>query len=221
MSSARGFFPPRKRPKPQPEPLARLSEEFERLASLCSGPETTFRALLGSMTPREHGLLTLLLCVLFASQVPLLGLSIPFGAMVAMAGGRMALGKGPWIPRRLLDRRLPSTLFRLSFHSMAVLLRPLERWVRPRGRFLTEHPGVRRLNGAALALAGALLMPPLPPPLGLPPALAGLMLSVGIIEDDILFIASGWAALLFSIGAMTLFAMYGFAGVELLRARWG
>ena len=220
MSAAYGASAPRKRPKPQPEPLASLSEEFERLASLCSGPDTTFRALLGSMTPRDHGLLTLLLCVVFCSQIPLLGLSIPFGAMVAMAGVRMALRKGPWIPRRLLDRRLPSTLFRLAFHSMAVLLRPLERWVRPRGRFLTEHPGVRRLNGAALALTGALLMPPLPPPLGLPPALAGLLLSMGIMEDDVLFIILGWITLLLSIGAMALFGMYGFAGVELLRARW-
>ena len=64
--------------------------------------------------------------------------------------------------------------------------------VRPRGKFLAAHPGMRRFNGGCLCCIGALILLPLPPPTNFPPAMAGFVLSAGIMEDDMLFVALGW-----------------------------
>lgn len=197
---------------PEAKPLPRLSAEFERLSSLCHGG-VTFRKLLGDMTPRDQALLTLVLSAAFLHPIPMLGTTMPLGVVILLTGARMALGKGPWIPRRWVDHPLPAKLFHAVFHGFAAVMRRVEKVVRPRGRFLAAHPWMRRANGAGLALVGLLVLMPYPPPTNFPPALAGFALSVGILEDDILFIALGWLGALATVAMFIAITVYGMGAV--------
>lgn len=200
--------------KPVPVPLPRLSEEFRRLAELCAGPTVTFRALLGEMRPRDHGLLTLMLCASFLHPIPMPGITQLLGLTIIYAGYRMARGLGPRFPKKYLDRPIAARFFGLVFTGFAKVTGLFEHLVRPRGRFLAAHPGTRRFNGVCLCCVGVCILLPLPPPTNFPPALAGFVLSVGIIEDDFLFVALGWVLLVLNFLFFGAIAVYGFDGVR-------
>lgn len=191
----------------------RPSEEFQRLADLCAGESVTFKVLMGEMRPRDHALLTLVLSAAFLHPVPTMGLSVPLGLVIVSAGVRMALGKGPWVPARWRERPMPARFFRTVFRAFAAVMRPVERLIRPRGKGFAALTWVRRANGVGLALAGSLIIIPLPPPTNFPPALAGFVLSAGVLEDDLLFIGLGWGLLALNALLFGAIAVYGLDGV--------
>lgn len=201
-----------------PAPLPRLSEEFRRLGALCAGETVTLRALLGEMSPRDHALLTLMLSAAFLHPVPMPGISQLLGLTILYAGSRMARGLGPRFPKKYLDRPLPAKFFGLVFGAFAKLTSFFEHWVRPRGKFLAAHPGMRRFNGVGLCCIGLLILVPLPPPTNFPPATAGFVLSAGIMEDDMLFVGLGWALIVLNFFIFGAIAVYGLDGVRTLLA---
>jgi len=183
----------------------RLSSEFERLAALCRGGRVTFGELLPGLAPRDQALLTAVLSVGFCHPVPLPGLSTLCGLVMALAGGRMALGQGPWVPQRWRGRLLPARRLEKVFAAGARLMRKSEWLIKPRGVRLCAHPWAQRASGGAIALCGLLLAAPAPPGTAMPPAVAILLISVGTLESDVLFLAAGYAALALNIalfGAM-------------------
>ena len=71
-------------------------------------------AILAATQGRGFDLLLVLICLPFLTPIPLLGLSTPFGLVVFLIGARLAFGRHPWLPRRLLERELPSGFTRNS-----------------------------------------------------------------------------------------------------------
>lgn len=202
------------KPPPVPVYVPRLSEEFRRLGELCAGQTVTLRALLGEMRPRDHGLLTMMLSASFLHPLPMPGLTQLLGLTIIYAGFRMSRGLGPRFPKKYLDRPITAAVFRVIFGAFAKITSFFEHWVRPRGKFLAAHPGTRRFNGVCLSIIGAFIVLPLPPPTNFPPALAGFVLSVGIIEDDLLFVALGWLLVALNCLLFGAIAVYGFDGVR-------
>lgn len=194
-------------------PLPRLSEEFTRLAELCAGETVTFRSLLGEMRPRDQALLTLVLSAAFLHPIPMPGISTLCGLAIMAVGARMAMGKPPWLPARWRDRPLPAAFFRAVFRVFARVLKPMERFTRPRGRFLAAHPATRRVNGGLLAFVGLLIIVPLPPPTNFPPAFAGFFLSVGVLEDDLAVLGLGWVFVALNVLFFGAIAVFGYDGI--------
>jgi hypothetical protein len=195
---------------------AHLSVELERLAAACRERSVTLGELLPGIAPRDHALLTAVLSVGFCHPIPLPGLSTLCGLIIAVAGGRMALGLGPWVPQRWRARPLPGPRLEKIFAFGARLMRKFERVIKPRGRWLSNHPWTQRASGVAIALCGLLLAVPAPPGTALPPAAAILLISVGTLEADLLFLAAGYAALAFNIAFFSGLAMLGWGGVKAL-----
>lgn len=194
----------------------RLSSEFGRLASACSGSHVSLRRLLPAMSPRDHALLTLFISVCFLHPIPMPGLSTMLGLLILLAGSRMSLGLGPYIPRRWLDRPLPAQALRRIFSSAETLMKRLERVIRPRGRALASSAWLGRVNGAAIASCGLLIMIPLPPPTNFPPATALLLLSTGVLEEDALFLALGYLALAGNFLLFGYILTFGYDGLRAL-----
>ena len=144
------------------------------------------------------------------------GLSTLCGLIIAVAGGRMALGLGPWVPQRWLGRALPGSQLGKVFAVGARLMRRCERVIKPRGLWLSAHPWTQRVSGCAIALCGLLLAAPAPPGTALPPAAAILLLSVGTLEEDLLFLAAGYVALALNILFFGAIAFLGWGGVRAL-----
>ncbi|MEK7859653.1 MAG: exopolysaccharide biosynthesis protein [Elusimicrobiota bacterium] len=197
-------------------PPLRLSGHLLLLAERCAGERVTFRTLLPGLDSRDHALLTLFLALCFMHPFPIPGISQILGIMIVIAGARMSQGLGPWIPERWLDHGLPGGVLGKVLGFSGRQLRRVEYLIKPRGRFLTAHPWVRRLNGAAIVCCGLLVLLPLPPPTNFPPAIALMLLSIGVAEDDVVLLGLGYAALLATTVLFGAILVLGMAGVRML-----
>jgi hypothetical protein len=197
----------------------RLSAELDRLCAVCREKSPTLGQLLPGIAPRDQALLTAVLSVCFCHPIPLPGLSTLCGLIITVAGGRMALGKGPWIPQRWHGRPLPGPRLAKVFAGGAALMRRCEKVIGPRGLWLSDQPWTQRLNGGAIAFCGLLLAAPAPPGTAMPPAVAILLLSIGTLERDLLFLAAGYAALALNIAFFGAIALLGWSGVKSLLIR--
>ncbi|MEP0772956.1 MAG: exopolysaccharide biosynthesis protein [Acidobacteriota bacterium] len=170
----------------------RLSEDLEEVIRLAEQGPVTARLLLDHLAARGHALLALLLVLPFLQPVPLVGLSTPIGLALALLGAFMALGKPPWLPRRWLDRELSPQLVLRAVRIGQRLLARAERFIKPRGRWLHAHPWANTMAGVIIAISGFELALPLPIIFtNTMPALVIAVLSVGLLEQDGLWVALG------------------------------
>lgn len=170
----------------------RLSEDLAEVIRLAERGPVTARLLLDHLAARGHALLALLLVLPFLQPVPLVGLSTPIGLALALLGAFMALGKPPWLPQRWLDKELSPQLVLRAVKIGQRLLTRAERFIKPRGRWLHAHPWANAMAGVIIAISGFELALPLPIIFtNTMPALVIAVLSVGLLEQDGLWVASG------------------------------
>lgn len=154
--------------------------------------------------------------VLALIAIPFFGLSTPFGLAIALAGGQLAIGKArPWLPARMLGRRL----------SMSMLDRVLALLVR-RATWLTSStlPRWERLImpktvGFGIVLLGLGLALPLPiPGSNMIFIIPILVYAVGLLERDGLWIAVAHICTLVDLALVVLFGATVVAALERI---WG
>lgn len=135
----------------------------------------------------------------FLTPIPLLGLATPAGLVVMAVGCQIALGRSPQLPTRLAAKQLPPRFLPTLLQGASRVLRWVEFVIRPRWGWVCDHLGRPAVTGVLLALAGFLLLLPIPVPFSNAlPASAILLLAVaGMIRDGLAFLA-GAAALLIS-----------------------
>jgi hypothetical protein len=174
---------------------SRLSQRFAELAVSTGETRVTFGDLLTRLRERGHALMALVLVLPFLQPVPLPLLSTAMGLAVAVLGVQMALGRPPWLPARLARRGLSADqIGRIARTGQRIFAR-FEHLVRPRIHFFHAHPGMRRVSGVVIAVAGLLLSLPLPiPASNLLPAMAVALLAMGSLEEDGLMIILGFLA---------------------------
>ena len=173
----------------------RLSEDLESILPQAQGHAVSFREILDVIHGRGISAVMVLLALPFVVPVPLPGFSTPIGLLFALFGLRIAFEKHPWWPEWFLKRTLPSaTLERLIQRSIR-LIRWAEKLLKPRMHFLQRWPIFRMVNGLVIFSCGVALSLPIPIPFtNTIPALAILFLSMGIMEEDGLFILLGYGA---------------------------
>ncbi len=193
-------------PDPGPAVAARpLSHELAAVEAALSAGPLSLRAVLAALQGRAYELLMVLLVLPFAVPVSVPGMSTPLGLVVAGIAVQLAFGRLPWLPRRLLDARLPDGFFGKVLAAARGVVRFLEKFLRARLPALTE---TRRLVGfhlfgivvAALLLALPLLIPFT----NMIPGWAILLLALGLMERDGLFLLAGHLVVWVSIGYFLL-----------------
>lgn len=192
----------------------RFSDELRQLAEQYRDRPARVGDLLRATRGRGIGLLLLVISLPFITPIPLPGLSTPFGLVVLVIGSRLALGRRPWLPKRLLRRSVPPQTIGRMLAAASAVVRRLEYVTRPRLNFLHDGWIYQRIAGALIAIAGLLLLLPIPIPLtNTLPAFAVVLLSAGNIERDGLLLLLGACALL---AAVAYFALLGFGGAHVL-----
>ena len=170
--------------------------------------------ILAATQGRGFDLLLLLIGLPFLTPIPLPGLSTPFGLVVLVIGARLALGRRPWLPERLLRRELPAHFIAKVMAAASRAVRWLEVLLRPRFSFLHEQWIYRRVAGTLIMLSGLLLLLPLPIPLTNSfPALTIVLLAAGAMERDGLFFLAGCATF---AATLAYFGLLAFGGVHLI-----
>jgi hypothetical protein len=190
----------------------RLSEEIAGLIALMGERSLRLREILGVLHKRAYTLLVLLLALPFCTPLPLIGVSTPFGAVIAIIGFRLALGQKPWLPQKLLDHPLPSGFFARVLGAAKWLVRALEAILRPRFSEWIENRIFLHGYGVVIFICGLLLMLPLPIPLtnGFP-ALTIVLLAGAMLERDGISMIAG---LLSFVLTLALFAALTWGGSE-------
>lgn len=208
---------PNQRPDQQKDgPLClqgrRLSSKFSKLKDLCLHQEISLRILIVAMEDSGLALVTLIFSLPFLLPVPLPGLSVIFGVVIFLAGWAMTINKSLFLPDKLLNKKISGGLLAKIFDKGIKVCKILEKVIRPRGVTILSHPWSQRINGTLITTCGLLLALPLPPGTNFPPATAIILFSIGIIEEDILFILLGHCVFfinLFLFGGMILLGAKG------------
>lgn len=173
------------------------------------------QTLLSATDVQDQATLTLIFALPFLLPIPLPGLSIPFGLAIAWLAFRMFLGRSFWLPKFLREKKLSGPLLRKLFTQAHGVAHRLARWVKPRGRFFSKHPGNKRLSYFLICFCGLLLALPLPPGTNSPPALTIVLLSLGVLEEDSLYLVLGYLS--FSAIILLILALLGWGFPQLIQ----
>jgi hypothetical protein len=218
-------------PEPEPRPPAgpsvitpgdpahprKLSEELALILREFEVEHVTLREVIGLLHGRGYLLLVILLALPFCTPIPLPGLSTPLGFVIGLIGVRLALGQKPWLPQRLLDKRLPPAVFAKVFAVTHKLIRGFERLLRPRLAWLTATAALRQLHAVPIVICAALLLLPLPIPFtNTVPSWSILLIAGGLLERDGGFIIAGHIAALLAVVFFAALAIFGVGAVDFL-----
>ena len=196
----------------------RFSQGLRDLAQHFANRPARSSELLTATQGRGFNLLLLLIGLPFLTPIPLPGFSTPFGLVVLIIGARLAVGRQPWLPEKVLQRELPARFIARLLGAASCIVRWLEFLLRPRLRFLHEQWIYRRIAGALIMLSGLLLLLPLPIPLSnFFPALTVVLLAAAAMERDGLFFLAGCA--MFTL-TLAYFGLLVFGRAHLLDDLW-
>lgn len=210
-------------------PETRLSVALAATAAAVRGHTVTLRELLALVG--EQGLLVF--CAILASPF-LLPVSLPMmstalGLPMLLIGIAITLNRVPWLPDRLLAHALPSATVQHVLGRCTRWAESLEHLFRPRLLGLTGSAAVNVVNGGLLCVAVTLMMAPLPlvPLANTLPAIAIILLCIGMAERDGVLVLGGYVVTLLSavyIGALLALViragMHPEAALEALRRLW-
>ncbi len=195
-----------------------FSQELRGLAERFTEQPVQLGEILEATQGRGFNLLLVFIALPFLTPIPLPGFSIPFGLVVALIGGRLALGQKPWLPQKLLSRELPPRFLSKLIKAASRVVKWLEFFLRPRLDLLSSHVVFRRVAGLLIALSGLFLLIPLPLPFSNSlPATTVLLLAAGALERDGLAFLAGCGMFVISAAYFTLIAFGGVQALEHMR----
>jgi hypothetical protein len=205
--------------KPHEEIDKPASRILSEIVSAIPPRGLTIRQLLDRLGERGQLILCMVLTIPFLLPVSIPGTSAPFGMLIVLIAAGLAMERAPWLPERLMTRRLAKHHLVPMLEKGSQLLVRLERVVHPRLSLLTHRATIGRFNVLLLGLSGLLLMLPLPLPFSNTlPAYGVLCLAMGSLERDGYAVLAGYVMVLLTIGYFGGLAMLGGVGVNALGA---
>ncbi|MBN8593999.1 MAG: exopolysaccharide biosynthesis protein [Anaerolineae bacterium] len=183
------------------DPRTSLSETLATTADSITGERISLRQVLELIGEQGMLLFCVLLTIPFLLPVAIPGVSTPFGLLIIFIGIGIMLNRVPWLPARLMNQHFPTGHLKPALHKGAGLMARLDRFIRPRALMLTGSNSINRFNGLMIIIAAALLMLPLGvvPLTNTLPAWAVLVLAVGMLQRDGVFVAAGYGLVVATI----------------------
>lgn len=179
---------------------ASLSATLTRTIDAIQGDTVSLRELMASIG--EQGLL--LLCALatlpFLIPVSIPGVSTVFGAAIVLLSVAITLNRMPWLPEKILDRKLDAKKLLPALRKGVRIVSRIDAWVRPRALGMTTQY-MTVINGCVLIFGGLLLMAPfgLIPFSNTAPAVGILLLAIGMIQRDGVFVVLGYLSTVLTV----------------------
>lgn len=179
-----------------------LRHELVLVTERCGPKGMSVEVLLKNSGTRGHALITLLLSIPFVLPIPLPGLSTPFGILVSLLGLAIALNREPYLPRRIKNVVIPSSVLHSTIGKFNDVMDKIDWLIGPRLAVLAAGGRARRAHGVLICLAGLLLALPAPPGGNVGPAVAVILFSIAILEEDGVLTLLGAFVLLLSTAVM-------------------
>jgi hypothetical protein len=171
----------------------KVSDELERW--LTGDGRKTVGGLIELFEEKSFALLFVLLLGVPALPLPTGGVTHVFEILAVLLAAQLVLGRHEiWVPRRWCELELAGPKQQKFLGGLMKLIRKLERFSKPRLRFLFNH----RLSNAVFGLiviGGSVAAFLAPPFTGLDtlPSLGIVLISLGVLLEDIVVVAVGLA----------------------------
>ena len=177
-------------------PESSLSTAFQNAAQAIKAERVNVGEVLELVGEQGLLLFCAFLAVPFLLPVAIPGTSTVFGLLMVLIGVSVATDSLPLVPRRLLAHPLGAEHVRAALLRGAEVFRRFETLIRPRWLLLTSGKLANFINGLVISFAALVLMVPLPlvPFTNTIPALAVLLLCIGMVERDGIVIVLGYVA---------------------------
>jgi hypothetical protein len=192
-------------------PPPSVSHELERW--LQSDGEKSLGSLVELFEEKSFAILFVLLLALPALPLPTGGATHVFEIIAVLLAGQLIAGRSEiWLPQRWRGLELAGDRRQRLISGLMKLIRRLERFSRPRLRFLFDH----RLSNIVFGLlviagcAGAFFAPPFTG-LDTLPALGVVLVSLGVLLEDIAVVVLG---LVVGIAGVALEIVLGSAAIK-------
>jgi hypothetical protein len=192
-----------------------LSQVLRALAER-DDPQVSLREIMTALSDRSFGALFILIAA--PNLIPLPpGSSFIFSVPIIIIAVQLVWGRAfPWLPSRILDRRFDRSILKSLADRLGPALARLEGLLKPRFTIL-EPRLVDRIVGLLALIAGVILFLPIPLA-NFAPALAIVLLGLGMIERDGIVMLIG---VLLILASFVIVAAVGGAAASAVLAIWG
>ena len=170
-----------------------LSHLLTSIVDGIHGETITLRELLERCGREGMLMVCAIACLPFLIPVSIPGVSTVFGAAIVLLALALFLNRLPWLPQRILDKAMDAKKLKPVLLKGVNIVGKMDRWLSPRWMGLTTST-MQRFNSAVLVFGGLLLMAPLGliPFSNTVPAVGILLLTVGMMQRDGLFVLLGY-----------------------------
>ena len=166
------------------EPRKSLIEELQGVLEHADGKAIKIDEVVTVLRHRGPAMVMLLLSMPFVIPIPTFGLSTPLGLAIMLYGLRVMLRMKPWVPGFIRNRTLQYSTLEKIVGVACRGGRKIERLLRPRLKFML-WPAIDVPIGLSILFCGFFLGLPLPIPFtNAIPAVALILLFLGVIEQD-------------------------------------
>ena len=191
--------------------LGRVSDDLERW--LEREGEKTLGSLIELFEEKSFALLFVLLMGVPALPLPTGGATHVFEIIAVLLALQLIVGREQiWLPQRWRERELAGERQQRFIARLLRMIRRLERFSKPRFRFLFEHRLTNIVFGVLVigGCVGAFFAPPFTG-LDTLPALGVVLLSLGVLLEDVIVVAVG---LVIGAGGVLLEVILGSAAIK-------
>ncbi len=193
----------------------RLSEELQAIFD--DGQEMTIGDVVSRVGARSFAVLFILLALPIAVPFTPPGLTVPFGAALVILACQMIAGRRtPWLPQRLLVRKIKAGKAAKMIDAMPRFLARFERFLKPRWPWVGRHSSIL---GVGVLIASLAMMAPLPVTNTIC-SVSVLLIGLGMVGNDGVFGVVGLAFSLISaavvVAAVIAAFAFGAAGLRVL-----
>jgi hypothetical protein len=174
------------------EVLDPISADLRGVLEAADGKAMSLESIAAHLKERGWALLVLFLAAPFPiPNIP--GLSVPFGFAIALIGWAFMLRRRPWLPPFVMRTTLEYSTLQRIIPFIARFMERVERWTKPRMKWLVTGPVNVSLLGLGTVSGGFFLALPLPIPLtNGPPALSIIFLVIGMLCRDGVMVIIGY-----------------------------
>jgi hypothetical protein len=194
-----------------------LGETLKRLLETDDARGLSIREITEAVGEKGFGLLLIVLSLPSALPVPAPGYSTPFGIMMAIISVQMMSARRTvWLPKKLGNIRITPKIANTMLGSASKFLKMIERFIRPRQKWIRSRPGQSGLAVIVCVMACLMILPI--PLTNTFPAMVIFMIGVGLSEEDgllaIAAFAVGCAAALLYAGIVYIALTQGPEAIE-------
>jgi hypothetical protein len=165
-------------------------EEILEIATLQN--EIRIGQIFSILAEKGRAALLIIFSLPFCLPIQIPGLSTPFGILLALLGSGFIFPRPLYAPKWILEKKISSTAIHQLTSKIFSIIKFLKKISSVRLVFFTRLPFLR-VNGILILFLSILLALPLPLPFtNLLSAIPILLISLGLLEDDGLFILIGY-----------------------------